>query len=55
MHTDITPLSPWSTANGLQGYISINALHALCVITGLFGVATWFIAGLRQRRQRHER
>ena len=54
MHTDITPLSPWSTANGLQGYISINALHSICVITGLFGVAAWLIAGLRQRRQRRE-
>jgi len=54
MHTDITPLSPWSTANGLHGYISINALHSVCVVTGLFGVAVWFVAGLWKRRQRRE-
>lgn len=54
MHTDITPLSPWSTANALRGYISIDALHSACVISGLFGAAAWLIAGLWRRRRRRE-
>jgi hypothetical protein len=45
MHTDITPLSPWSTANGLQGYISLNALDSVCVITGLSGLRHGLLRG----------
>lgn len=52
MHADITPFSPWSTANGLQGYISISALHSVCVAAGLLGVSAWFIAALWQRLRR---
>ena len=54
MHADITPFSPWSTANGLQGHISISALHSVCVAAGLFGVLVWIIAGLWQKRLRRE-
>jgi hypothetical protein len=54
MHADITPFSPWSTANGLQGYLSINALHFVCVAAGLFGISAWLIVALWQRRRRRE-
>jgi len=54
MHADITPFSPWSTANGLQGYLSIGALHSVCVAAGLLGVSVWLITGLWQRRLRRE-
>ncbi len=51
MHSDITPFAPWSAANGLQSYLSINALHTVCIIAGLIGVAAWFAAGLWRRRK----
>ena len=54
MYGDTTPFSPLSVANGLHGYISINALHWVCVITGLFGIAVWFFAALWQRRQQRK-
>ena len=52
MHADITPLSPWSQANGLLGCVSLDALHVACVAAGVFGVAAWIAAGLWQRRRR---
>ena len=54
MHADIMPLSPWSSANELQGYISINALHLVCVATGTIGMTAWFAAGLWQKLRRRE-
>lgn len=51
MHADMAPFFPWSAANGLLGYFSIDALHFFCVAAGLFGIAAWFIAGLRQKRR----
>ena len=45
MHVDIQPLRPWSSANALQGLISIEALHLLCVASGLFGILVWFLRG----------
>lgn len=53
MHSDITPFAPWSSANGLQSLMSINALHTACIVTGLAGIAGWFILALwRKRKQR---
>lgn len=53
MHADMSPLSPWSKSNDLLGALSYGELHAVCVAAGVFGVAAWFIAGLRTRRRRH--
>lgn len=49
MHVDAQPFAPWVAANALHGAVSIASLHALCVATGLIGVAAWAIAGLRRR------
>lgn len=54
MHADIMPFSPWSTANGLQGYLSVGALHSVCIAAGFLGILAWFITGLWQRRVRRE-
>lgn len=43
MHLDIQPLRPWSTANALQGVISIEALHLWCVASGMLGILVWFL------------
>lgn len=38
MHFDIKPLSPFSEANILLGRISLGYLHALCILSGIFGL-----------------
>jgi membrane-bound metal-dependent hydrolase YbcI (DUF457 family) len=50
MHGDITPLAPWSTANGLLGVISLRALHEVCILSGLLGLLVWVGVHGRQRR-----
>jgi membrane-bound metal-dependent hydrolase YbcI (DUF457 family) len=45
MHTDITPLAPFSEANGLWHIISLVELHLYCLLAGLVGAA---ILGLRK-------
>ena len=42
MHFDIEPYYPFSTANHLQGFISISALHQFCIYSGLVGAAVYF-------------
>ena len=42
MHADIAPLAPWSGSNALLGFVSLGALHQLCVAAGLLGVAGLF-------------
>ncbi len=50
MHSDISPLAPWSNANGLLGIISIAALHQFCVLAGLFGIVGWLAIAWRNQR-----
>ena len=50
MHSDISPLAPWSNANGLLGLISIETLHLSCVGTGLLGVGIWLVVAWHKRR-----
>ncbi|MDP2401796.1 MAG: DUF4184 family protein, partial [Actinomycetota bacterium] len=50
MHSDISPLAPWSDANALLGLISIGALHQFCILAGLFGVVGWFFVAWRKQR-----
>jgi hypothetical protein len=49
MHSDMTPLSPWSKANGLLGVLSITDLHLVCIGAGAFGVAAWYVLALWRR------
>ena len=53
MHADMTPFSPWSAANGLQGTVSIATLQYMCVAAGLLGVLAWLaLAHIRRRAAR---
>lgn len=45
MHSDITPLAPFSEANGLWRIISLGELHLYCLLAGLIGAA---VLGLRK-------
>jgi hypothetical protein len=50
MHTDLKPLYPFSQANGLLGFISIEALHGLCIGSGLIGVVIFLLLEKRNPR-----
>ena len=39
MHHDMQPYWPLSDTNGLLGVIPVEALHKLCVLCGVFGLA----------------
>jgi hypothetical protein len=39
MHADMRPLAPFSQANPLLRVISLDALHTLCVVAGILGLA----------------
>jgi len=39
MHADLRPLAPWSEWNPFLTWVSIDALHQFCVISGLLGLA----------------
>jgi membrane-bound metal-dependent hydrolase YbcI (DUF457 family) len=39
MHRDITPLAPWSNENLLFRFVSLPALHWLCLGCGVIGLA----------------
>ncbi|HZW25858.1 MAG TPA: DUF4184 family protein [Gallionella sp.] len=54
MHSDITPLAPFSNANGLLDVISTGALHQWCIGTGVSGILVWLAIGWRTRRPRRE-
>jgi hypothetical protein len=43
MHTDIQPLLPLSESNGLQGILTLSALHKLCLYSGLAGSILYFV------------
>lgn len=51
MHADITPLAPWSQANGLLGLVSIPTLHVLCTAAGVLGALVWAAVRWRCRPQ----
>jgi len=42
MHADIEPLSPFSPANELLGLMPVEALHSLCIYSGVAGAVAYF-------------
>ena len=42
MHSDIEPFYPFIKPNELFGILSLSALHQLCVISGLVGIAFYY-------------
>lgn len=43
MHADIEPWSPFSPVNELLGIVSVEALHKMCVYSGLAGAVIYFV------------
>ena len=43
MHSDLQPFAPFSMANPFLDLISIEALHKLCLYSGLIGAGLFFI------------
>lgn len=41
MHSDITPLAPFSNVNALHGAITLRTLHLSCAVAGAIGFAWW--------------
>lgn len=52
MHSDITPLAPFSDANPLLLLVSLNTLHWGCVAAGIVGVVILFIRQSQSRSAR---
>ncbi|MEO6185641.1 MAG: hypothetical protein ABIP38_04675 [Steroidobacteraceae bacterium] len=42
MHSDITPLAPFSNHNGLYRVVPLGALHLFCIGSGIVGVI-WYV------------
>jgi hypothetical protein len=51
MHADITPLAPFSNANGLYRIVPLGALHLFCVSVGIVGVG-WYVLRSNNSLQR---
>jgi membrane-bound metal-dependent hydrolase YbcI (DUF457 family) len=51
MHADITPLAPFSNANGLYRIVPLGALHLFCVGAGIVGVS-WYVLRSNNSLQR---
>lgn len=49
MHSDVEPFFPLTQANGLEGLISVAALHKLCLYSGLIGTAVYYFVAWRRR------
>ncbi len=43
MHSDVEPFFPFSINNDFIGLISINALHKLCLYSGMVGAVIYFL------------
>jgi membrane-bound metal-dependent hydrolase YbcI (DUF457 family) len=52
MHSDIQPFYPFSLMNGLHHYISVWALHKLCMFSGVIGALIYGVVYLRHRALR---
>ena len=47
MHTDVEPFYPVTLSNPFQGYVSISALHKICMYSGLIGAAIYYTVSWR--------
>jgi len=50
MHSDVQPFYPVALDNPLLGYLSVAALHKLCLYTGLVGAAIFYVVQWRNRK-----
>jgi hypothetical protein len=43
IHGDVLPFAPFSAYNPLLGTVSFDAMHMICVGTGLLGIIGWLV------------
>lgn len=43
MHVDVFPFSPFDLSRPLHAFISIDALHVLCVVLAVLGGVVWWV------------
>lgn len=55
MHSDITPLAPFSDANGLFRVVSLRALHWGCLVAGALAFAWWMLRSNNSPERSRER
>ena len=51
MHRDVEPLWPLTSANPSLAIISVQALHWVCIGSGVVGVIMYFVLAIRMTRQ----
>ena len=49
MHADVQPWFPFSEANALYQWLSLSALHQLCLYSGVVGAVLYFAVRYRLR------
>jgi membrane-bound metal-dependent hydrolase YbcI (DUF457 family) len=49
MHADVEPFSPFTTSNAFLGYISVSALHKVCLYSGIVGGLLYFVINWVQK------
>jgi len=54
MHLDIRPYYPFSEANHLLSLISTEALHRLCIYSGLAGGVVYYVISYRLSRRKFD-
>jgi membrane-bound metal-dependent hydrolase YbcI (DUF457 family) len=50
MHTDVEPFYPYTLVNNFHGFMSIAALHKLCLYSGLVGAAIYYGVSWRVKK-----
>ena len=51
MHTDVQPFYPISVKNNLLGVMSVEAIHKLCLYTGLVGAGVYYFIQYKIRQK----
>ena len=52
MHADLIPGWPMGGGNALHGWISMEALHVVCLVSAALGTAAWFAVDAWRGRRR---
>lgn len=53
MHADVLPFYPFNQASPMHAFISIDALHVLCLATAVLGALAWWALDRLTRRRQH--
>ncbi len=51
MHSDVAPYYPFTSSNSFLGILSIDALHKVCIYTGIIGAGIYYLIQFRFKKQ----